>query len=361
MANEAHTMVEPTISRPFIGSPSPQPWSHRVATKLFYTCQRWQLAGKGSLQEQQQQHPTVVDATRPHNSGGPASPPIRLVCISDTHNAKPAAQLPHGDILLHAGDLSQYGTFDEIQAQLDWLNSQPHQHKIIIAGNHDLLLDPAFVQSHPDRELDRHPGKRRADLDWGDVRYLQQSSVSVVVAVRARRVRVFGSPWTPRMGSWAFQYESRPDSLSSSSCCWKGGTVPADADVVLVHGPPAGHVDDGGKGCPDLLAELWRARPRVVVCGHIHAGRGHQLLAFDRVQRYYEGVVVRGRGNWMSSSLLLLGICTAWRWVLMHMGRAASGEGGGGTLSDTGTWLVNASITGGHGKAQQWDPYVVLL
>lgn len=344
-------MVEQTISRPFVGSLSPLPWSHRAATKLFHACRRWQLGGKGRLQEQE--HPTV-DATRPRS--GPVSPHITLVCIADTHNAKP--ELPHGDILLHAGDLSQYGTFDEVQAQLHWLNSHPHQHKIIVAGNHDLLLDSAFVQSHPDRELDRHLGKQRADLDWGGVHYLQNGSVSVEVRAgtsTSRLVHVFGSPWTPRMGSWAFQYG--PD----SGFAWKGA-IPHDADVVLVHGPPAEHLDDGGKGCPDLLTELWRVRPRIAICGHIHAGRGHELLVFDRVQQYYEDVAL-GRSNWMLS-LLLLGLCTAWR-ALMHMKRAAEG-----TLSGTGnkdkdgqsahTWLINASIAGGYG-IQKRDPYVVLL
>ena len=38
-----------------------------------------------------------------------------VICISDTHNSKPP--LPDGEILLHAGDLSQYGLVDEIQAQ----------------------------------------------------------------------------------------------------------------------------------------------------------------------------------------------------------------------------------------------------
>jgi len=34
------------------------------------------------------------------------------------------------------------GTVKEIQAQIDWLASQPHREKIIIAGNHDNYFDP---------------------------------------------------------------------------------------------------------------------------------------------------------------------------------------------------------------------------
>lgn len=57
---------------------------------------------------------------------------------------------PLGDVLLHAGGMSRFGTFAEIQAQISWLASQPHQHKVIIAGNHDLLLDKEVVAAHPD-------------------------------------------------------------------------------------------------------------------------------------------------------------------------------------------------------------------
>lgn len=298
-----------------------------------------------------------MDATQPQSPhNGSVSPPITLVCISDTHNSRP--ELPHGDILLHAGDLSQYGTFDEIQAQLHWLNSHPHQHKIVIAGNHDLLLDSTFVQSHPDRELDRHPGKRRADLHWGGVHYLQHGSVSVEVRkeTKSRGLRVFGSPWTPRMGSWAFQYGP------GSHFAWDGA-IPHDADVILVHGPPAAHLDDGGKGCPNLLTELWRVRPRVVICGHIHAGRGHKLLVYDRVRKLYEDVAL-GQDNWISS-LLLLGLCTAWQ-AMVHMVRIARGTQMDNSSRDEEhqpmtTWLVNASIAGGHRRGKTRRPYVLLL
>ncbi|SPO03058.1 uncharacterized protein DNG_05739 [Cephalotrichum gorgonifer] len=175
-----------TISRPFVGQAQKKSVAEKLATRLYDLARR--------LDDRPACRPTT---------GQPGATPVRIVCISDTHNTSPS-DLPMGDILVHAGDLSQFGTFAEIQAQLSWLASQPHPHKIAIAGNHDLLLDAAFVAAHPDRELDR-PGKARGDLEWGDVRYLEHEDVDLTV--RDRSVRIFGSPWTPRCGTWAFQYE----------------------------------------------------------------------------------------------------------------------------------------------------------
>lgn len=105
---------------------------------------------------------------------------IRIVCISDTHNTHPT--LPNGDILLHAGDLTQYGTFAELQNQLDWLRGQPHQTKIVIGGNHDLVLDASFVERYPDREVGR-----REDLEWGEVIYYRMRAPRSRFSCRGRR------------------------------------------------------------------------------------------------------------------------------------------------------------------------------
>ncbi len=56
--------------------------------------------------------------------------------------------------------------------------------------------------------------------------------------------------------------------------------IPAGVDVVLTHGPAAGHGDYVPRaaqhvGCEDLLRELLgRVRPAVAVCGHIHEAAG---------------------------------------------------------------------------------------
>jgi 3',5'-cyclic AMP phosphodiesterase CpdA len=129
--------------------------------------------------------------------------PIKVVCISDTHNTQP--ELPPGDLLLHAGDLTEWGTFEELQSQLTWLSSQPHTHKVMIAGNHDVLLDRAFLNRFPDRYNDEFKAKV-SDLNFGSVIYLQDSAVTLEFPDREnRKLRIYGSPTTPEYVASAFQ------------------------------------------------------------------------------------------------------------------------------------------------------------
>src|SRR4051794_35393280 len=112
--------------------------------------------------------PEVATISQPVN-------PIRVVCISDTHNKRPI--LPLGDLLIHAGDLTENGSFDEVQAELNWLSSQPHRYKVLIAGNHDVLFDESFLAKYPERRYGQT--KKKEDLNWGSVLYLQDSCVTL--------------------------------------------------------------------------------------------------------------------------------------------------------------------------------------
>ena len=62
---------------------------------------------------------------------------LRLVCISDTHNSSPldgAFRIPNGDILIHAGDMTNQASFPELNRTIKWLCAEPHEFKIVIAG-----------------------------------------------------------------------------------------------------------------------------------------------------------------------------------------------------------------------------------
>lgn len=269
-------------------------------------------------------------------ASGVSNDGIAVVCISDTHNSTP--DVPDGDLLLHAGDLSTRGSFEEIQAQLDWLNTLPHLHKVVIAGNHDLLLDSNFIARSPDRIYEGE-GAARADLIWGDVIYLNNSSTRLTFP-NGREITIYGSPWTPMFGNWAFQYpDIRP--------VWSK-LVPSGVDILLTHGPPKGHLDSQGKGCPQLLREIWRARPRLVVFGHIHIGRGAEHVAFDAVQKAYDGIIAGDRGIFAALGMIFW---LAWGRV-RHLISTNPVEGK--------TTLVNAAVVGAVGHIEHNGTSIML-
>lgn len=225
----------------------------------------------------------------------PSSSPVRVICLSDTHNTQP--NLPHGDVLIHAGDLTEYGSFDELQSQLRWLSSQPHDHKIVVAGNHDVLLDQKFLNKYPERRYGQE--KTANDLDWGDVQYLEDSSLEIEVLVNIqgrysfskRTFRVYGSPWTPQYGISAFQYPQQEDVWSKR--------IPSNTDIVVAHGPPRLNLDARDihrAGCAFLAREIRRIRPQLVVFGHIHASYGREDVVLDRVRWHWEEIINQWAG-----------------------------------------------------------------
>ena len=126
--------------------------------------------------------------------GSPFKPPrnkapIKVVCISDTHNQ--TVDLPPGDLLIHAGDTAKDGTVREIQAQIDWLDRQPHKHKVLVAGNHDSYFDP---KSRP--AADKTSG---AKPSLKSVRYLENEGVELKFK-RGRKLKIWGAPDIPVCG-----------------------------------------------------------------------------------------------------------------------------------------------------------------
>lgn len=228
---------------------------------------------------------------------------IKVVCISDTHNQRP--EIPPGDILIHAGDLTENGSFDEMQAELRWLSSQPHKYKIFVAGNHDVLLDQDFLEKHPERRCGH--SKTKNDLEWGSVIYLQDTSVTLSFAgtlrgdrdeASSRSVTVYGSPWTPQYGLSAFQY--RPDDMEIWSK--RFSSLSSAPDIVITHGPPMLHLDAREfhrAGCPYLTQKIALLRLRLHVFGHIHIGHGREDVVLDAVQRAYEDIMI-GWAGWES-------------------------------------------------------------
>lgn len=250
--------------------------------------------------------------------------PISVVCVSDTHNGQPA--VPFGEILIHAGDLTQSGTLQELQTSLDWINSLPHAHKIVVAGNHDLLLD----QKH--RPADT---AARQAISWGGITYLENQKTTIT-SVSGRRIKVYGSPLSPRHGNWAFQYPRTQD-------VWND-VVPTDIDILITHGPPKAHLDLKALGCKFLLDEIWRKKPRLHVFGHVHEGYGQEWIQFDSLQKSYEDTLIAGGGIWNVGRVLFEFVLAYFR-----------------PLKESRALLVNAAAVGGLHDDQKRLPIIVEL
>ena len=92
------------------------------------------------------------------------------------------------------------------------------------------------------------------------------------------RFCVFGSPYSPRKGTWAFGY-----SPQEAVAIWK--KIPDNTDILITHTPPQGHCDRRNNGnmdgCDELLQALARTKPFLHVCGHIHDARGAERISWD--------------------------------------------------------------------------------
>lgn len=265
--------------------------------------------------------------------------PIRVVCISDTHSLDPG-DIPSGDVLVHAGDITAHGTPSELQAAIDLLSSLPHKHKYVIAGNHDTYLDESSRVTLPKAD-------QRASLDWKSLTYLQHASTSIHLPAHNRSLVIHGSPQTPLPDpTFAFTYGRSQDA-------WHN-TVPAETDILITHSPPKHHLDlPAALGCEHLTAEVARVKPLLHVFGHVHAGRsdfegwlkgGRERVIWDAGQEALQsGLSRRARG-------FVWDLCNVFLWwdlgrVLFYGVRAILWERvWGGRMLEYQTIMVNAAM-----------------
>lgn len=54
---------------------------------------------------------------------------MRIVCVSDTHGQHDRTTLPPGDVLVHAGDLTEGGTLEDVEKFDRWLGTLNHLYR----------------------------------------------------------------------------------------------------------------------------------------------------------------------------------------------------------------------------------------
>lgn len=179
----------------------------------------------------------------------------RIVCISDTHGLHRKVQLPPGDVLVHAGDITRRGTLRELADFARWLGEQDYEKIVVIAGNHD-------------RCFERSPEQSRRLIERVAV-YLEDESFIY------RDLRFYGTPWQPRFFNWAFNLPR------GAPLAEKWAQIPEDTDVLVSHTPPHGMLDrtrfGQHVGCESLVDAVARVSPALHVFGHIHEGYGVRM------------------------------------------------------------------------------------
>jgi len=195
-------------------------------------------------------------------------------CIADLHGYEP--ELPGGDLLILAGDYTAAGKLTEWGNFFHWLNKQPYQKKILIAGNHDNLFESGFPKNQKEAD-DLKDVIDFLDTDV-DFEYLCDSGTEVVTD--SNRLKIWGTPWTP----WFHGVNPKCKSFmkSESYIEKKFSLIPNNIDILITHGPMLhildNNIDGYACGSKSLKDAIDRAKPRFHVFGHIHEQGNNQIM-----------------------------------------------------------------------------------
>lgn len=229
----------------------------------------------------------------------------RCLIISDTHDDAFPHTTTKVDVALHCGDMTMVGGLSNYRKALDKLSNLDAELKLVIAGNHDVSLDPKWWAENLDEEEGddpEEPAKARQLFDYARSRgvHLLDEGLHAFALGDGRSFTIFASPFTPEFGGYAFSYPRDENHFNEGP-----SYIPEGVDIVMTHGPPlppnsptpasnsssssnaaAYHLDLGRRGnhcgCPRLFDAIVRARPKLHCFGHIHEGHGIQSLIWSQ-------------------------------------------------------------------------------
>lgn len=183
---------------------------------------------------------------------------MRIVIISDTHglHLEMVEPIPDGDVLIHCGDLTNYGELYQVSGAAKYFGQYNHTNKIFIAGNHDFCFENYWKE------------EARTILKENNITYLENNFTEI------DGLKIYGSPWTPRFGHWAFMYQHKSEMTANIN-----EHIPLDTDILITHGPPKQildltEYDKTHAGCQVLKNRIRKVKPSVHAFGHIHEARG---------------------------------------------------------------------------------------
>lgn len=178
----------------------------------------------------------------------------RIAFLSDTHNTHWAIDFPKVDLLVHAGDFTNFGTAKELEDFNDWISHLKQQKLIkeafVVYGNHELMAKNK---------------KTEADAILRSVDYKL-----VHGCAKPFGINMWGCSYIPDCKPWAF-------SLEEYQLYYIYNQIPVNFDIVVCHTPPKNTLDrflGEARGSTSLAEVLKTKTPKIFACGHIHSGRG---------------------------------------------------------------------------------------
>ncbi len=160
---------------------------------------------------------------------------LDIIAISDTHGEHRKLEIPPCDLLIHLGDVCNFGNIAEIKDFMEWFVEQPAINRIFIAGNHDTCFEAEFgalIAMIPDSVC--FMDNCKAILTGDDDK-------KICIAALPVRLGDIGSEWVDL----------------------------ENVDILLTHCPPF-TVFDEGYGSRRLLDLVGKHQPTYHLFGHVH-------------------------------------------------------------------------------------------
>lgn len=98
---------------------------------------------------------------------------------------------------MHCGDFTNFGTMPEVRLFCEWLQKQPYKHKIVVPGNHDIIMDAGYFRTNWKNWNASVPDAAAAAAAAASAVAALRHVATVLIdeSVVVAGVRIHGSPW----------------------------------------------------------------------------------------------------------------------------------------------------------------------
>ena len=149
---------------------------------------------------------------------------MKIVAISDTHNKLDEIEIPDGDVLVHAGDLTMGGSIEEFYKLNYDLGKIKHKfsHILLNAGNHDHLCEsnPAFAKQ-----------------------LITNAKLLIEEEIIIDNIKFYFSPFSNWFYNWSFNFPETDLENGEIEATKRYAQIPDDVNVLITHGPPYNMLD----------------------------------------------------------------------------------------------------------------------